>query len=118
MIWGNDIYILSGRYADTSTARIYTGDFNARVPITSKFRLSPRLRYGFRDNKITPSTPVPGTFRQFQPTLRMNYYPLKHSEVEVELGGNFASQSVYNGTSWDRVKEQGWVLSAGYRLDF
>lgn len=118
MVWNNDIYILSGRFADTSTARIYTADFNARVPITSKFRLSPRVRYGFRDNKITPSTPVPGTFRQLQPTLRMNYYPIKDSEVEVELGGNFTSQSVFNGTTWDRVKERGWVLSAGYRIDF
>ncbi len=118
MIWSNDIYILSGRYANTSTARIYTADINARVPITNKFRISPRVRYGYRDNKITPSTLVPGTFKQLQPTMRMNYYPIKNSEVEVELGGNFTSQSIHNGTTWDRVRERGWVLSAGYRLDF
>jgi hypothetical protein len=118
LLWANDIYILAGRYSNTSNARVWTADFNARVPVTSKFRLSPRLRYGFRDNKPTAATPVPGTFRQFQPTLRMNYYPIRHSEIEIELGGNFSSQSQYNGTSWDRIKEKGWVLSAGYRLDF
>jgi hypothetical protein len=118
LLMANDIYILSGRYADTSNARIYTADFNARLPISSKFRLSPRLRYGFRDGKVTAQTPVPGTFRQFQPTLRLNYYPIRNSEIEIEFGGNFSSQKVHNGTSFDKIKESGWVLSAGYRLDF
>lgn len=114
----NDIYILSGRYADTATARIYTADLNARVPVSNAFRISPRLRYGYRDSKITSSTPVPGTFNQFQPTVRFNYYPFKHSEVEIEFGGNFTHQSVYNAGSWDRISEKGWVLTVGYRLDF
>ncbi|MFC3173669.1 tol-pal system YbgF family protein [Novosphingobium bradum] len=118
LLWDNDIYILAGRYSNTAMARVWTADFNARVPITGKFRVSPRLRYGYRDNKPSAATPVPGTYRQFQPTLRMNYYPIRHSEIEVELGGNFTSQSQYNGASWDRIREQGWVLSSGYRLDF
>ena len=118
LLMGNDIYILSGRYADTANARIYTVDFNARLPVTTKFRLSPRIRYGYRDGKITPGTPVPGTFRQLQPTLRLNYYPVKHSEIEVEFGGNFSRQTIWNATAFDKVKESGWVLSAGYRLDF
>lgn len=120
MLMSNDIYILSGRYADTSTARIYTADFNARLPITNKFRLSPRLRYGFRDNKVTLATANPGTFHQFQPTMRFNYYPVRHSEIEIEFGGNFSSQTAWNSTNanFDRIKEKGWVLSAGYRLDF
>lgn len=118
LLMGNDIYILSGRYADTANARIYTADFNARLPVTTNFRLSPRIRYGYRDGKITPSTPVPGTFRQIQPTLRLNYYPLKHSEIEVEFGGNFSRQTVWNTSAFDKVTESGWVLSAGYRLDF
>lgn len=118
LLMANDIYILSGRYADTATARIYTVDLNARVPVSNSFRVSPRLRYGYRDGKITSSTPVPGTFKQFQPTLRLNYFPFKRSEIEIEMGGNFTQQSVYNGTSWDRVNEKGWVLTAGYRLDF
>jgi hypothetical protein len=95
-------------------------DFNARVPINSKFRLSPRVRYGMRDNKATAQIPVPGTFRQLQPTLRLNYYPIKHSEVEIEFGGNFSRQRNFNNTTslWETTRESGWVLSAGYRLDF
>ncbi|MFM5893524.1 MAG: SPOR domain-containing protein [Novosphingobium sp.] len=117
LVMSNDIYILSGRFANTATAKIYTFDFNARLPITSKFRLSPRLRYGWRDGKATTLAPG-GTFNQFQPTLRLNYFPVRHSEIEVEFGGNFTKQSIYNGTTFDHVSEAGWVLSAGYRLDF
>ena len=114
----NDIYILSGRFADTATTRIYTLDVNARVPVTTKFRISPRLRYGYRDGKITDATPVPGNFRQLQPTLRLNYYPVRHSEIEVEFGGNFSTRKEYIGSSLSTTKERGWVLTAGYRLDF
>ena len=117
LVMSNDIYILSGRFANTATAKIYTFDFNARLPITAKFRLSPRVRYGWRDGKATSLAPG-GTFTQFQPTMRLNYFPVRHSEIEVEFGGNFTKQSVYNGMTFDHVSEAGWVLSAGYRLDF
>lgn len=118
MFMSDDIFILSGRVADTSTAKIYTADFNARVPVTSNFRLSPRLRYGLRDSKVTTTVTNPGTYSQLQPTIRFNYYPVSHSEIEVELGGNFTNQTVWNGTGYDRINETGWVLTAGYRLDF
>lgn len=118
LLWENDIYILSGRYSNAATSRTWTLDANARVPITTKFRLSPRLRYGHRDGKITPSTPVPGSFSQFQPTLRINYYPIRHTEIEIEFGGNFSRQSDYTAGAWVHTNQQGWVLSAGYRVDF
>jgi hypothetical protein len=110
MIFSNDIYILSGRYADTQRSRTYTADINARIPLTSKLRLSPRARYGIRNDKFTD-----GTFQQFQPTLRVNYYPIRQAEIELELGGNFShQQSTLQGSS----SETGIFLSAGYRLDF
>jgi hypothetical protein len=108
LLWQSDIYILSGRYADTQTSRTYSVDVNARVPITSKFRLSPRARYGYRTDKFTHDTNT-----QIQPTLRLNYYPMNHSEVEVEFGANFTKQ---RGTS--PSNETGFVLTAGYRIDF
>ena len=114
----NDIYILSGRFADTATTRIYTIDANARVPVTTKFRISPRVRYGYRDGKVTESAPVPGSFRQLQPTLRLNYYPIRHSEIEIEFGGNFSTRKEYVSSVLNTTKEKGWVLTAGYRLDF
>lgn len=118
LFMANDIYILSGRVANTSTAKVYSADFNARIPITSNFRLSPRLRYGYRDGKLTTMVLNPGTYSQFQPTIRLNFYPIKNSEIEIEFGGNFAQQSVFNGTGFDKISETGWVLSAGYRFDF
>jgi len=113
LLWENDIYIFSGRFADAQRARTYTADFNARVPITTKFRLSPRLRYGYRSDKLIDST-----FSQFQPTLRFNYYPVRHSEIEVEVGANFSSDRTVIGSTTNKTSETGWVLSAGYRLDF
>jgi hypothetical protein len=114
----NDIYTLSGRYADTSTARVYTIDVSGRVPVTSKLRLNPRFRYGHRNDKITANVLVPGTFTQIQPTMRLNYYPMKHSEIEVELGGNFSTKKDFTTGSLATTKESGWVLSAGFRVDF
>jgi SPOR domain len=110
MVFSNDIYILSARYADTQRARTYTADFNARIPLTSKLRISPRARYGVRNDKFSDSS-----FQQFQPTFRLNYYPIKQSEIEVEVGGNFQKQrSTLNGAT----SETGIFISAGYRIDF
>lgn len=113
LIFSNDIYILSGRYADNERSRTYTADINARIPVTNKFRLSPRARYGYRDDKLTAST-----FRQFQPTLRINYYPVRQSEIEIEIGGNFSRQHQISAGIDSVNTERGIVLSAGYRLDF
>lgn len=118
LLWSNDIYIISGRYANASTSRTWTIDANARVPITSKFRLSPRLRYGHRDGKATQNVPIPGSYDQFQPTLRLNFYPVRHSELEIEFGGDFSHQRDNVAGSWVHTNQSGWVLSAGYRLDF
>jgi hypothetical protein len=113
MLWSNDIYILSGRYSDTQRSRAYTADFNARVPVTSKFRISPRVRYGYRTDKVVEST-----FRQLQPTLRMNYYPVRHSEIEIEVGANFSRQRDIIATVLNTTTDRGFVVNAGYRIDF
>lgn len=113
LFWQNDIYILSGRYSDAQRSRSYTFDFNARVPITNSFRLSPRLRYGLRSDKFIDSK-----FHQFQPTLRLNYYPMHHSEIEVEMGANFSSQRTTIGGVLNTTKETGYVASVGFRVDF
>jgi tetratricopeptide (TPR) repeat protein len=117
LLFNNDIYILGGRYADTQLYRTYTGDINARIPITSKLRISPRGRYGYRANKLDA-----GFSRQIQPTFRLNYYPIKQSEIEIEVGGNFTKQRQFqatpSGPSITNSSEKGLFLSLGYRLDF
>ena len=49
-------YIISGRYADTQRTSSQTVDFTARIPFSSTFRLSPRLRYGLRSSKLVDGT--------------------------------------------------------------
>jgi tetratricopeptide (TPR) repeat protein len=113
LIFENDIYIIGGRYADTPRSRSYTADINARIPVTPKFRLNPRARYGYRDDRL-----VQGSYRQIQPSLRMNYYPFKHSEVEFEIGANFNKQKSTMGGVPSTTTEQGILFSLGYRMDF
>ncbi len=113
LFWDNDIYILSGRYSDTQRNISYSADFNARIPLMSNFRLSPRLRYGRRDSKLIDST-----FRQLQPTLRMDYYPMRNIEIEVEVGANFTHQTDTVNNLTSTFDESGLVFSLGYRIDF
>ncbi|MEQ1538305.1 MAG: hypothetical protein ABL928_05220 [Sphingorhabdus sp.] len=113
MIFANDIYIIGGRYADTPRSRSYTFDVNARIPVSPKFRINPRARYGYRSDRLNP-----GSYRQIQPSIRMNYYPFKHSEVEFEFGANFNKQQSNMGGTPTTTTEQGLLVSLGYRLDF
>lgn len=113
MVFKNDIYILSGRYADTPRGRSYTADINARIPVTSKFRVSPRARYGYRSDKFQV-----GSYLQLQPSIRLNYYPMKRSEIEVEIGANFSTQKAIRNGVPEKTKERGLLFSAGYRIDF
>ena len=83
------------------------------MPITSNFRLSPRLRYGIRNNKFDD-----GRYYQFQPRLRFNTYPMRHSVIEVEMGWNFPMQRQTVNGSRNTTQETGYVIGAGYRLDF
>ena len=113
LLWDNDIYILSGRYADTYGGRLYTADFNARLPLSTQVRLSPRLRYGYRKDKLDV-----GSLTQFQPTMQLNYYPRRHAEVELEFGGDFSTQKQIVSNALTTTKNKGFLLTAGYRLDF
>lgn len=113
LFWENDIYIVSGRYADTQRTSSQTVDFTARIPFSSTFRLSPRLRYGQRSSKLVDSN-----FNQFQPSMRLNYYPMRDVELELELGANFSSQHDNLAGQITTTSESGILISAGYRLDF
>ena len=112
-LWENDIYILSARYADTQRNHTYTVDFNARVPVSSKFRLSPRIRYGYRTDKL-----VDRTFKQLQPTVRLNVYPFRNSELELEVGANFSTDKSNIAGVATKTTVSGFLISAGYRIDF
>jgi hypothetical protein len=113
LLWENDIYIMSGRYSDTQRTRSYTADFTARVPVSTTLRISPRVRYGHRTSKQVDSS-----YSQLQPTLRLNYYPVRDMELELEFGANIASQRDNVAGTITTLDESGFLISAGYRLDF
>lgn len=113
LLWENDIYIFSGRYADTYSGRLYTADFNARIPLSQKLRISPRVRYGYRRDRLDQ-----GHYSQLQPIMQLMWYPHRHAEFELEFGGNFTSQKQVINGALNTTTERGIVLTAGYRLDF
>ena len=61
---------------------------------------------------------VDSTFEQFQPTVRFNYYPMRHSEIEIEAGANFTKDNTMVGSALTTTSESGYVVTAGYRFDF
>ena len=71
------------------------------------------MRYGQRSSKLVDSS-----FRQIQPTLRANYYPMRNSEIELEAGANFSRQRDTTVAGTTRTTENGFLVSAGYRIDF
>ena len=78
------------------------------MPLSNKLRLSPRVRYGYLTDKLTP-----GNFHQVQPTMQVNWYPVRHSEIEVEFGGNFTHQNQTLAGVLNISSETRYVLSAG-----
>ncbi len=43
-----DMYIVGFRFADREASNLYVLDLNARYPLTSEFRINPRLRLGYQ----------------------------------------------------------------------
>ena len=104
-----DIYTLGLRYADTLSYDAYTLDLNARYPVTRDLRLSPRMRFRYRDRKESDLIEY-----AFLPSLRMNYRFQRNHNFELEFGGEWLNQK--QDGEWDRSLD--YFVAVGYRFDF
>ena len=104
-----DMYITGVRYADLADSKLYVLDLNARYPLVDDFRISPRLRLGYRKGDTTD-------LKEYTvlPSVLLNYYWTKDISLEIEVG-----------TQWTSLERSGakeitteLFLTAGLRYDF
>ena len=105
----NDSIINSLRYSDTSRNNSYTYNINARFPFTKKFRIVPKYRMDYRDEKGSNDKRL-----RMRPTMRMDYRFKKWIRFEVE-GGVEWTNNYASGISSESVET---FISAGYRINF
>ena len=104
-----DIGILGFRYADLDASDVYTVSLNTRYPVTSNFRINPRLDWIFRDNKLTDSER--STLRPF---LRLEYTWRRQMRFEAEFGADL----IEDETATDSLSTRSYFANVGYRIDF
>ncbi len=104
-----DIFVAGARYADRANSDIFTIDFNTRYPVTREFRLNPRLRFTYRENKFDD-----GNELAVLPSMRLNYDYTRTLSFEVEAGAKWSLRE--QGTIIDEENE--FFVILGFRYDF
>lgn len=104
-----DISIATVRYADLNTSTRYTFDLNHRHPFTRDFRVNPRLRFDYRENKNDPNTQIAGRF-----STRFTYFGGSLLQFEADVGGEWLQDDINGMTN----ETTGYFVNLGYRLDF
>lgn len=104
-----DIGILETRYADSKTTDTYSITANSRYPISSVWRINPRLGVTYRENKNNADTRLGLTA-----FLRTEYRMRNDLLLEMELGANWTSDRLSTGT--ERFVD--YFFLGGYRWTF
>jgi len=104
-----DMYIAGVRYADLADSKLYVLDLNARFPLLTDLRVSPRLRLGYRKGDVIDLTEY-----TVLPSILLNYYWTKDIALELEVGSKWTSLERFGVK--DVTTEL--FLTAGFRYDF
>ncbi len=104
-----DLSTLGLRYADTKQRDTYSLILSTRQPIDDKWRLTPRMKIDYRENKLQD-----GEQWRFRPALRAEYSFNKDWRLELEAEYNIADKELA-GIAEDK---SGYVLSFGLRWNF
>jgi tetratricopeptide (TPR) repeat protein len=104
-----DIGVLGLRYADTDGFDRYTIDINTRYPVNRSFRVRPRVRTDYRENKNDDATII-----LVKPSARFIYYWKRELQLELDIGGEWSDER----RAGDSDESFGLFLNLGYRVDF
>jgi len=104
-----DLAVLGLRYADTQNSHRYTVDINTRYPVTRDFRVNPRLRTDYRENKDDDGTQI-----AVKPSVRFDYYWTRTLLFELDLGAEWTSDRIND----DADNRTGLFANIGSRIDF
>jgi hypothetical protein len=109
LVKAGDISSVGLRYSDTRYRDTYTFTVNTRYPLFDRFRVSPRLRVDYRENKLRT-----GEQWRFIPGLRLEYTFRENWRFEIDGEYRYADQEL-EGIADGR---NGYYVSAGIRWDF
>ncbi|MCL7488104.1 MAG: hypothetical protein M8357_08035 [Desulfobulbaceae bacterium] len=97
------------RYGDTKLRDYYTFSVNYRYPFSDIFRISPRMKIEYRENKV-----LAGEQWRFIPGLRIEYTLGKDWRFEIDGEYRYADQALEGIVD----SKDGYSLSLGFRWDF
>lgn len=104
-----DMYSAGLRYTDAEHMDITSVLLRARIPFDERWRLTPRLRFDFRDRDDGDNQ------RRLLPSLFATYRLTKRTSLEFDIGAEFSHTDRKEGRDLD---DRFLYLSAGYRHDF
>ena len=109
IIQDGDMYIAALRYSQMATSDMFVLDFNTRYPLTSDFRVSPRLRLGYRTGNGTD-------LKEYTvlPSILVDYYWNKNLNLELDIGAQWTRTDQLPIRSTDTEL----FLTVGARYDF
>lgn len=101
-----DVGILGLRYAISDNTNVYTVNLDARFPIGSGWRFSPRLRVDYREINTDDSTQW-----IYTPGLRLQYRWGRRLRLELEAGKQYSQRDMAE-TDQDR---ESYFINLGYQ---
>jgi len=104
-----DTSIFGLRYIDGGTTATYTLSWDSRFPVTRMFRINPRLRMSYRDNKLNGVDSW-----TLYPSLRLMYRIGRRYHLDLEAG----MQWINRNSTDDNDDRSSWFLYGGYRANF
>ena len=104
-----DMFTAALRYAALNDSNVYVFDFNSRYPITGDFRVSPRLRLGYRTGKTTDLKE-----KTVLPSVLLDYLLTKDVELELEAGPKW----IMSDEAGVKTTTMDFEVTLGLRYDF
>ncbi len=105
----NDSIVNGLRFSDTSRRNIYSYDISTRIPFNRKFRVIPKFRVDYRDEKWSEDN-----YLSVKPKVRVDCRLTKWARLEVE-GGVEWTDDYSSGISSKSTRS---FCSFGYRVTF
>ncbi len=104
-----DITIAGLRYSDAGNRDIYSLNLNTRYPVTSEFRVNPRFRMDYSNNRDDGTDQI-----TYRPSLRLDYRIKRRLRLEAEIGGEYSDREIVDGSE----ESNSYFINLGYRADF
>jgi hypothetical protein len=110
LVMENDTNLFGVRYSDGNTSRRTALTYDGRFPITTNFRVSPRLQAEKRKNLRDDADQW-----VWRSSLRLDYRYAKKHRFELELGAEWSDQELPGSL---KETSQGLFGVIGYRFEF